>query len=247
MRACAASTSAKGWIVLELRHVSAGYGRARVLFDLDLRLDAGEVVALLGRNGAGKSTTLKTAMGLLPGFSGEILLDGKDVRNKEPYQVARLGMGYVPEDRRIFSALTVTENLEAGRQAPRAGAPRWTPERIFELFPNLGRMRSRRGGGMSGGEQQMLAIGRTLMGNPGVVLLDEPFEGLAPLIVEGVAASIRELKREGLSVLLCEQNLRVARRIADRACIIEQGRLRYEGSLAALDADPALRERYLAL
>jgi branched-chain amino acid transport system ATP-binding protein len=233
--------------MLELSRVSAGYGRAQVLFDLDLRLDGGEVVALLGRNGAGKSTALKTAMGLLPGYSGEILFYGKTLRNQEPFQIARLGLGYVPEDRRIFSALTVLENLEAGRQAARTGAPRWTPERIFELFPNLGRMHSRRGGGMSGGEQQMLAIARTLMGNPRAVLLDEPFEGLAPLIVEGVAASIRELRREGLSVLLCEQNLRVARSIADRACIIEQGRLRYEGSLAALDADPALRERYLAL
>ena len=247
MRSCAASTSAKGWIVLEFRRVSSGYGRAQVLFDLDLRLGAGEVVALLGRNGAGKSTALKTAMGLLPGFSGEMLFEGKSIRDKEPYQVARLGLGYVPEDRRIFSALTVLENLEAGRQAARAGAPCWTPEKIFALFPNLGRMRSRRGGGMSGGEQQMLAIARTLMGNPKVVLLDEPFEGLAPLIVEGVAASIRELKREGLCVLLCEQNLRVARSIADRACILEQGRLRYEGSLAALDADLPLRERYLAL
>jgi branched-chain amino acid transport system ATP-binding protein len=233
--------------MLELRRVGAGYGRARVLFDLDLKLGAGEAVALLGRTGAGTSTTLKTAMGLLPGHSGEIIFDGKPIRNLEPFQVARLGLGYVPEDRRIFSALTVMENLEAGRQAPRAGAAAWTPEKIFELFPNLGRMRSRRGGAMSGGEQQMLAIGRTLMGNPSVILLDEPFEGLAPLIVEAVAASIRALKREGLSVLLCEQNLRVARSIADRACIIEQGRLRYDGSLSALDADPALRERYLAL
>ena len=233
--------------MLELKRVSAGYGRAQVLFDVHLTLGAGEVVALLGRNGAGKSTALKTAMGLLPVLSGEIVFEGKNIHNTEPYQVARLGLGYVPEDRRIFGGLSVTENLEAGRQAPRAGAPAWTPEKLFELFPNLGRMRARRGGRMSGGEQQMLAIARTLMGNPRAVLLDEPFEGLAPLIVEGVAASIRELKREGLSVLLCEQNLRVARSIADRACIIEQGRLRYEGSPAALDADPALRERYLAL
>ncbi|MFY9315468.1 MAG: ABC transporter ATP-binding protein [Burkholderiales bacterium] len=233
--------------MLELRHVGSGYGRAQVLFDLDLKLESGEVVALLGRNGAGKSTVLKTAMGLLPGFAGEILFEGKSVRNKEAYQVARLGLGYVPEDRRIFAGLSVMENLEAGRRPPRAGAPRWTPERLLELFPNLGRMRSRRAGGMSGGEQQMLAIARTLMGNPKVVLLDEPFEGLAPLIVEGVAASIRALKREGLSVLLCEQNLRIARRVADRACIIEQGRIRYDGGLDALDADPALRERYLAL
>jgi branched-chain amino acid transport system ATP-binding protein len=233
--------------MLELKRLNGGYGRAQVLFDFDLELRAGEVVALLGRNGAGKSTVLKTAMGLLPLFSGEILLEQKKINELQPFQVARLGLGYVPEDRRIFADLTVTENLEAGRQPPRAQAPHWTPAKLFELFPNLGRMQERRGGRMSGGEQQMLAIARTLMGNPRAVLLDEPFEGLAPVIVEGVAASIRELKREGLSVLLCEQNLRYARLVADRACIIEQGRLRYAGSLAALDGDPALRERYLSV
>ena len=151
------------------------------------------------------------------------------------------------EDRRIFADLTVAENLEAGRQPPRGGAPHWTPEKLFALFPNLGRMPARRGGGMSGGEQQMLAIARTLMGNPSVILLDEPFEGLAPLVVERIAATIRELKREGLSVLLCEQNLRYARLVADRVCLIEKGRARYAGSLASLDADPALRERYLSV
>src|SRR5687767_12741029 len=247
MRACAASTWARRRPMLELKRLNGGYGRAQVLFDFDLELRAGEVVALLGRNGAGKSTVLKTAMGLLPLFSGEILFGQKKISELQPFQVARLGLGYVPEDRRIFADLTVTENLEAGRQPPREQAPHWTPAKLFELFPNLGRMRERRGGRMSGGEQQMLAIARTLMGNPRAVLLDEPFEGLAPVIVEGVAASIRELKREGLSVLLCEQNLRYARLVADRACIIEQGRLRYAGSLAALDGDPALRERYLSV
>lgn len=232
--------------MLELRGIHAGYGRAQVLFDLSLVLRSGEVLALLGRNGAGKSTALRTAMGLLPAWSGEIVFDGAGIRGREPYEIARLGLGYVPEDRRVFTGLSVRENLEAGRQPPRADAPRWTPEKLFELFPNLGRMRDRPGGRMSGGEQQMLAIARTLMGNPRAVLLDEPFEGLSPLIVEGVAAAIRELRREGLSVLLCEQNLRVARRVADRACIIERGRLCHEGSMAALDAAPALRERYLS-
>ena len=232
--------------MLELKRINAGYGRARVLFDLDLQLDAGEVVALLGRNGAGKSTTLKAAMGLLPLFSGDCFFNREKLNGLEPFRIARLGLGYVPEDRRIFAGLSVLENLEAGRQAPRAGAPRWTPEKLFELFPNLGRMRGRRGGQMSGGEQQMLAIARTLMGNPRAILLDEPFEGLAPLIVEGIARSIRELKREGLSVLLCEQNPRYARQVADRACIIETGRLRYAGTMAALDADPDLRARYLS-
>jgi len=233
--------------MLELRKLNAGYGRAQVLFDFDLELRAGEVTALLGRNGAGKSTVLKSAIGLLPLLSGEIRFNEAIINSLDVYRIARLGLGYVPEDRRIFTDLTVAENLEAGRQTPRAGAPHWTPQKLYALFPNLGRMPERRGGSMSGGEQQMLAIARTLMGNPAAILLDEPFEGLAPVIVEGVAATIRELKREGLSVLLCEQNLRYARLVADRVCLIEQGRARYAGSLASLDADPALRERYLAV
>ena len=233
--------------MLKLTRVNSGYGRAQVLFDLDLDLKSGEVVALLGRNGASKSTSLKTTMGLLPSFSGKILFSGKDISSLPPYRISRLGLGYVPEDRRIFADLSVVENLETGRQPPRDGAPRWTPERLYELFPNLGRMRERPGGSMSGGEQQMLAIARTLMGNPRAVLLDEPFEGLAPVIVDAVAASIHELKRDGLSVLLCEQNLRYARRVADRACIMEKGRLCHTGTMAALAADPALRERYLSV
>jgi branched-chain amino acid transport system ATP-binding protein len=233
--------------MLELKHVDSGYGRAQVLFGLDIKLDTGEVLALLGRNGAGKSTTLKAAMGLLKTSSGNISFENHSIENLSPHEIARLGLGYVPEDRRIFSGLSVMENLEAGRQPPREGAPSWSVEKLFELFPNLGRMRERRGASMSGGEQQMLAIARTLMGNPRAVLLDEPFEGLAPVIVSGVAAAIRELRREGLSVLLCEQNLRFARMVADRACVIEKGRLCYDGSLAALETDAALRERYLAL
>jgi len=232
--------------MLELRRINAGYGRAQILFDLDLELCAGEVTALLGRNGAGKTTTLKTAMGLLPAVSGTVHFRKTQISSLQPYQIARLGLGYVPEDRRIFTDLTVMENLEVGRQPPREGAPHWTPERLCELFPNLGRMRGRRGGSMSGGEQQMLTIARALMGNPSALLLDEPFEGLAPLIVNAIAATIRDLKREGLSVLLCEQNLRFARLVADRACIIEKGRVCYAGAMSALDADPALRQRYLS-
>ena len=233
--------------MLELKALNAGYSRAQVLFDFELALGAGEVVALLGRNGAGKSTALKAAMGLLPLFSGSISFNGKKTNSLEPFRISRLGLGYVPEDRRIFADLTVAENLEAGRQPPRDGAPYWTPEKLYALFPNLGRMPERRGGRMSGGEQQMLAVARTLMGNPSAILLDEPFEGLAPMIVDGVAATIRELKREGLSVLLCEQNLRYARLVADRVCLIEKGRACYTGSLASLDAEPALRERYLSV
>jgi len=233
--------------MLELKDLNAGYGRAQVLFDFNLTLGAGEVVALLGRNGAGKSTAIRTAMGLLQAYSGEVRFRNRDIVNMPPYRIARLGLGYVPEERRIFSELTVAENLEAGRRPPRKDAPFWTTEKLFQLFPNLGRMQDRRGGSMSGGEQQMLAIARSLMGNPSAILLDEPFEGLAPVIVSGVAAAIRELKREGLSVLLCEQNLRYARLVADRACIIEQGRLRHAGPMADLDADPALLERFLAV
>ena len=233
--------------MLELKRINAGYGRARILFDLDLELRAGEVAALLGRNGAGKTTALKTAMGLLSSFSGKIFFNNREINGLHPYQIARLGLGYVPEDRRIFTDLSVMENLEVGRRPRRAGAPHWTPEKLCELFPSLGRMRDRRGGSMSGGEQQMLTIARALMGNPSAILLDEPFEGLAPLVVDRIANTIREMKRQGLSVLLCEQNLRFARRVADRACIMEKGRVCYAGSMAELDADPALRERYLSV
>jgi len=233
--------------VLELRQVNSGYGQAQVLFDFGLRVAPGEVVALLGRNGAGKSTAIKTAVGLLEAISGEIRFGGRDIRNLPPYRIARLGLGYVPEDRRIFADLTVAENLEVGRQPPRTNAPHWTPDRLFRLFPNLGRLRGRRGGSMSGGEQQMLAVARTLMGNPTAILLDEPFEGLAPLIVRAVVEAIREIKREGVSVLLSEQNLRHARLVADRVCIMEKGRLCHAGTMDGFDLDPALRERYLSV
>ena len=217
--------------MLEVSGLNAAYGRARVLFDLDLQARPGEVSVLLGRNGAGKSTALKTIMGLLRPQAGEIRFDGRRIDGLQPYQIARLGLGYVPEDRRIFTDLTVAENLEVGRQAPRAGTPRWTPPKLYELFPNLGRMQERLGGRMSGGEQQMLTIARTLMGNPRAILLDEPSEGLAPVIVEQMARTIRELKAQGLTVLLCEQNLHFARQVADRAYVIEKGHVRRAGTL----------------
>ena len=221
--------------MIEVRGLEAGYGRAAVLFGIALDARRGEVVALLGRNGAGKSTTLKAIMGLVPPRAGVVRFDGRRIDGVEPHRIARLGLGYVPEDRRIFTELTVAENLEVGRQAPREGAPHWTPARLFELFPSLGRMQDRPGSRMSGGEQQMLAIARTLMGNPRAMLLDEPSEGLAPVLVEQVARTILELKREGLSVLLCEQNLRFARRVADRACLLEQGQVRRAGALAEIE------------
>jgi branched-chain amino acid transport system ATP-binding protein len=211
---------------LEVRRLSAGYGRARVLFDVDLEVHGGEVVALLGRNGAGKSTTLKAIMGLVPPSAGEVVFDGRNLRNMQPYEVARLGVGYVPEDRRIFTDLTVAENLEVGRQAPRAAVPAWTDERLFELFPALAALRERRGARMSGGEQQMLCIARTLAGNPAAILLDEPSEGLAPVVVEQVARAIVELKRAGVAVLLAEQNRQFTARVADRTYVLETGIIR---------------------
>lgn len=211
--------------MLEVRGLSAGYGRARVLFDIALAAQAGEVVALLGRNGAGKSTTLKAIMGLVPPFAGEVHFDGTRIDGREPYEIARLGLGYVPEDRRIFTDLTVAENLAVGRQPPRAGAPRWDTDRLLALFPALARMRERPGGRMSGGEQQMLCIARTLAGNPKAILLDEPSEGLAPLIVEQVARVILELKRAGVTVLLAEQSARFTERVADRGYTLEKGQI----------------------
>ena len=208
---------------LEVRRLNAGYGRAQVLFDVDLEAREGEVVALLGRNGAGKSTTLKAIMGLVLPFSGELSFDGKVLGGLAPHEIARLGLGYVPEDRRIFTDLTVSENLEVGRQPARGAAPPWTDERLFALFPALRALRERLGGRISGGEQQMLCIARTLAGNPTAILLDEPSEGLAPLVVEQVAQAIIELKRAGLTVLLAEQSRHFAGRVADRAYILEKG------------------------
>jgi len=233
--------------MLEMNGVNSAYGRAHILFDLSLSAQRGEVVVLLGRNGAGKSTTLKTLIGLVRPLAGEISFDGQRIEQLEPYQIARLGLGYVPEERRIFTDLSVMENLEVGRQPPRAGAPQWTPEKLFGLFPNLALMRERRGAHMSGGEQQMLTIARTLMGNPCAILLDEPSEGLAPVIVEQMAKTILELKQEGLCVLLSEQNLHFANLVADRAYIIEKGHIRYQGSMAELAANEQIRATYLSV
>ena len=233
--------------MLEVTGLNASYGRAHILFDVELSLIKGEVVVLLGRNGAGKSTTMKTVMGLLRATSGHVRFLDTAINNAKPHRIARLGLGYVPEDRRVFTDLTVEENLEVGRQPRREGAPYWTVQRLFELFPNLGRMQRRLGGLMSGGEQQMLAIARTLMGNPAAILLDEPSEGLAPVIVEQMARAILALKREGLTILLCEQNLHFATLVSDRAAIIEKGAIRYAGTMAELAADAAVRTQYLSV
>ena len=233
--------------MLAVKDLHAFYGRAHILHGVSLEANAGEVVALLGRNGAGKSTAMKAIMGLVAPARGEVSFAGERIDRLPPYRIARLGLGYVPEERRIFTELSVMENLEVGRQPARDGAPAWTEDKLFALFPNLGRMRERPGGRMSGGEQQMLSIARTLMGNPKCVLLDEPSEGLAPIIVQEMAQSIRALKGEGLSVLLCEQNLRFCEAIADRAYIIEKGQIRFGGTMAELAANSSLREQYLSV
>jgi branched-chain amino acid transport system ATP-binding protein len=232
--------------MLTVAGLDAYYGRAHILSGVTFAVGKGEVLALLGRNGAGKSTTLKAVIGVVPPASGEIMFNGARIDGLTPNRIAQLGLGWVPEDRRIFTDLSILENLEVGRQPPREGIPAWTPERLFTLFPNLAELRNRPGGRISGGEQQMLTIARTLMGNPRLVLLDEPSAGLAPKIVEQMAETILALKREGLAVVLSEQNLHFAGLVADRATIIEKGRIRYEGTMAALARDEAVQREYLS-
>ena len=233
--------------MLEVDALDAWYGKARILYGVSLRVDEGECVALMGRNGAGKSTAMKTIMSLLAKRAGRVTYRGLDISTLPSHRIARLGLGWVPEDRRIFTDLTVRENLSVGRQPPREGAPHWTEEQLFALFPNLASMTDRPGGRMSGGEQQMLTIARTLMGNPHLILLDEPSEGVAPVIVEQMAQMIVKLKREGLSILLSEQNLHFARLVADRAVVLEKGQVRYADSMQALMADEAVQRTYLSV
>jgi len=233
--------------MLEVSGLNVFYGKAQMLFDVSLEVARGEVVALMGRNGAGKSTTIKSIMGLLPGKRGQVRFMGEDIASLAPYQIARRGLGFVPEDRRIFSELSVMQNLEVGRQVPREGVPPWTPERLFTLFPNLGEMPDRPGGSMSGGEQQMLTVARTLMGNPLLLMLDEPSEGVAPVIVEQMAHMITTLKQQGLAILLSEQNLHFAQLVCDRAYVLEQGQIRFNGTMQALAANDEVQQNYLSL
>lgn len=232
--------------MLEISKLVSAYGQATILQGVDFEVRQGEVLALLGRNGAGKSTTLKSIMGLVRPREGHIKFAGHDITGLEPYRIARRGIGYVPEERRIFAELTVMENLEIGRQPARDGNS-WTEEELFKIFPNLGRMRTRRGNAMSGGEQQMLTIARTLMGNPSLILLDEPSEGLSPLIVEQMAEAIQIFKQRGITVLLAEQNLHFTEYLADQAVIMEKGRIVWSGATKTLVADIGLQERYLAV
>ena len=236
--------------LLEAKGLAAWYGAAQILFDVDLQVRRGEVVALMGRNGAGKSTTLKALIGMLARRRGDIRFMGHDLSRSEPHHAARLGLGFVPEDRRIFTDLTVMENLEVGRQPPRhwpdgSQAPSWSPERLFKLFPNLGEMPQRLGGRMSGGEQQMLTLCRTLMGDPELIIIDEPTEGLAPKIVEQVGMFLGTLKARGVSVLLIEQKLTIAMKISDRALVMGHGSIVFEGTPEELNANTYIRKEWL--
>lgn len=238
--------------MLSVEGLRASYGAAQILYDLSLEVGRGEVVALMGRNGAGKTTTMKAVMGLMAQSTGKLTFDGHDISGREPYEIARLGLGFVPEDRRIFSDLTVLENLDIGRQPPRTfsdgvAAPVWTEQKLLALFPNLGEMPNRPGGRMSGGEQQMLTVARTLMGNPLLILLDEPSEGVAPLIVELMANTILELKKAGVSILLSEQNVHFAELVSDRAYVLEKGQIRWNGTMAALAENVEIQRAYLTV
>ncbi len=232
--------------MLSLDGITAFHGRAQVLHGVGFAVGEGEALCLLGRNGAGKTTTLRVIMGLLRPAAGRIRFAGQDTTGLAPFRAARLGLGYVPEERRIFTDLTVAENLVVGARPPRPGLAAWTEARVFALFPALAAMRDRPAGRMSGGEQQMLTIARTLMGNPLLLLLDEPSEGLAPVVLAEVAAAIRAIRAEGVAVLLAEQNLAFAGGMADRAAVIETGRIVWTGDMATLRTSAALRERYLA-
>ncbi|MBO0737382.1 MAG: ABC transporter ATP-binding protein [Alphaproteobacteria bacterium] len=232
--------------LLDVQNIHSAYGLSRVLFGISLDIAAGECVCLLGRNGVGKTTTIRSVMGLLRPTSGRVVWKGADITGWAPHRVARAGIGFVPEDRRIFPELTVAENLAVGaRAAHRPG--RWTSEAVFGLFPVLQQLRDRRAGFLSGGEQQMLTIARTLMGNPELLLLDEPSEGLAPLVVEALLTQIGELKRQGLTILLAEQGVGFSLALADRVYVLEKGEMRHTGPAAELRDDPELRERLLAL
>jgi len=229
--------------LLEVRDVHTAYGLSRVLFGVSIDVAAGECVCLLGRNGVGKSTTMRSIMGLTAPQSGRVTFKGTDITGWEPYRVSRAGIGFVPEDRRIFADLTVWENLDVAQR----GNGAWTIERVFDLFPTLRTLTRRNGGYLSGGEQQMLTIARTLMGNPELLLLDEPSEGLAPLVVDHLGEQIARLKAEGLTILLAEQNTEFSLRLADRVYVLEKGAIRFSGAASALRDNEALRHELLAL
>jgi branched-chain amino acid transport system ATP-binding protein len=233
--------------LLQVENLCAYYGQAQILFDVSLSVRSGEVVALMGRNGAGKSTTFKALMGHLDRTAGQIKFCGQDIARLPTHKIARLGLGYVPEDRRIFTDLTVMENLIVGQRPQRAELPEWTSTALFNVFPNLAEMQHRSAARMSGGEQQMLTVARTLMGNPLLVLLDEPSEGVSPVIVERMARMIMDLKQHGVAILLSEQNFHFAQAVCDRAYVIEKGHIRFSGAMSELAGNETVRRSYLAL
>jgi branched-chain amino acid transport system ATP-binding protein len=233
-------------MLLEVQGINTYYGLSHILFDVSIQVDRGEVVVLLGRNGAGKTTTMRSIMGLTPPKTGKVIFDGKDVTGVAPYKVARIGIGFVPEDRRIFPDLTVRANLDVGLRQTK-GKTSWTIDRIYQLFPRLKELANRRGGNLSGGEQQMLTIARTLMGSPDLILLDEPSEGLAPIIVKALGEFIDLLKREGTTVLLSEQNVKFSLKHSNRAYIVDNGHIKYQGTIEELEKDEDVKKRYLAV
>jgi len=234
-------------MILEVNNIYTSYGLSQILFGVSLKVQEGEVISLLGRNGVGKTTTLRSIMGLTPPQSGSIKWRGEEIAGKPTYEISRLGIGFVPEDRRIFSDLTVWENLDVAIQPGRKKENVWTLERVFDLFPALKPIQSRKGGYLSGGEQQMLTIARTLMGNPDLLLLDEPSEGLAPLVVQQLGEQIAKLRREGMTILLCEQNQRFSLDLSDRLYILEKGTIKYEGTVQDFLKDEKIGRTYLAV
>jgi branched-chain amino acid transport system ATP-binding protein len=233
-------------MMLAIRELVTGYGLGAVIHGISIDVDAGEVVCLLGRNGAGKTTTLRSIMGLTPPRSGRIEFMGEEITGRQPFEVARLGIGYIPDDRRIFADLTVEENLRIVREVTRREG-RWTLDRVYELFPLLTQLRLKSGSGLSGGEQKMLAIGRALMGNPNLLILDEPSEGLSPLMVKTLMQAIQQIRNEGVTLLVADQNVKFARRVADRGYIMEKGYIRYADRLEQLWANDDIVRRYLAV
>ncbi len=232
---------------LSVEAIHTAYGLSQVLFGVSLEVKAGECIALIGRNGVGKTTTMRSIIGLTPPVRGRVVWKGQDIAHLAPHRICRLGIGFVPEDRRIFPELSVWENLDIARRAGANGRTSWREEQVFALFPDLAEIRDRLGGVLSGGQQQMLTIGRTLMGNPELLLLDEPSEGLAPLIVEQVRQRVAELKATGLSIVLAEQNLQFVLALADRVYILEKGEVRFTGTPSDLQADSSIVHQYLTV
>lgn len=235
-------------MILEVHDLYTSYGLSQILFGISITVEEGECVSLLGRNGVGKTTTLRSIMGLTPPHRGTVRFRGKDITGQPAYRIARLGVGFVPEERRIFPDLSVRENLEVGRKAAATShATEWTVERVYDIFPVLANLNDRKGGYLSGGEQQMLTVGRTLMGNPDLILLDEPSEGLAPLVVRDLGEQIQRLKGSGITILLCEQNAKFAINLSDRAYVLEKGQVRFSGTIEDLQGNDDIRQQYLAL